>query len=131
MTQPICTTDVWIFEVYSNQGMKYLLGAFYLPSLQQWIAYSIYILPIYIYNGTPPNFWVCAQQKVPAKRFTICHILYMYLYENPKLLFPFFILCYFIFPPLNALVYVDIDFIRGKYKVARNEKWKKQLWVFI
>ena len=33
---------------------------------------------------------------------------FMYLYKNPKLLFPFFILCNFIFPLLNALVYVDI-----------------------
>ena len=27
---------------------------------------------------TPPNFRVCARRKVPAKRFTICHILYTY-----------------------------------------------------
>ena len=32
-----------------------------------------------------------------------------YMCENPKLLFPFFISCYFIFPLMNALVYVDID----------------------
>ena len=32
-----------------------------------------------------------------------------YIYENPKLLFPFFISCYFIFPLINALVYVNID----------------------
>ena len=38
-----------------------------------------------------------------ASRFTI-----FYIYENPKLLFPFLILCYFIFSTL----------IRGKYKVA-------------
>ena len=30
------------------------------------------------------------------------------VYENPKLLFPFLILCYFVFPLMNALVYVDI-----------------------
>ena len=34
---------------------------------------------------------------------------YMYIYENPKLLFPFFISCYFIISLINALVYVDID----------------------
>ena len=32
-----------------------------------------------------------------------------YIYENLKLLFPFIILCYFIFPLMNALIYVDID----------------------
>ena len=32
-----------------------------------------------------------------------------YEYENPKLFFPFFISCNFIFPLINALVYVDID----------------------
>ena len=37
----------------------------------------------------------------------ICHILYI-LYKNQKLIFPFFISCNFIFPLLNALVYVDI-----------------------
>ena len=31
-----------------------------------------------------------------------------YIYENPKLFFPFFISCYF-FPLINALVYVDIE----------------------
>ena len=38
---------------------------------------------------TPPNFRVCARQKIP--KFAIFCI-----YENPKLLFPFFILRYFI-----------------------------------
>ena len=34
---------------------------------------------------------------------------------------------------VNALVYVDIDqgIHLGKNKVVRNEKWKKQLWVFV
>ena len=46
---------------------------------------------------------------------------------------PFFISCYFIFPLINALVYVDIGqgIHYGKNKVAWNEKQKKQLWVFI
>ena len=45
-------------------------------------------------QDTPPNFKVCARRKVPTKRFKFCHILYV---RNPKLLFPFFISCYFIF----------------------------------
>ena len=32
-----------------------------------------------------------------------------YIYENPKLIFPVFISCYFIFPLINAPVDVDID----------------------
>ena len=32
-----------------------------------------------------------------------------YLYENQKLIFPFFIWCYLIFSLMNALIYVDID----------------------
>ena len=39
-----------------------------------------------------------------ASKFAI-----FYIYENPKLLFPFFISCYFIFSLMNALVYVEID----------------------
>ena len=40
-----------------------------------------------------------------ASKFAI-----IYMYKNPKLLFPFFISCYFIFFPLmNVLVYFNID----------------------
>ena len=56
-------------------------------------------------TSIPHNFKVCAQRNVPAKRFKICHILYMSMLTR-------------------AL-------IREKYKVARNEKRKKQLWVFV
>ena len=39
---------------------------------------------------TPPNFRVCARQKVPAKRFKICHILYIrhFSFRASTLLFP-------------------------------------------
>ena len=49
----------------------------------------------------------------------------VYIHENPKLLFWFFISCNFIFSIMNALVYVNIDqgaFIKGKNKLAGNEK---------
>ena len=34
---------------------------------------------------------------------------------------------------MNDLFYVDIDhgIHKGKDKVSQNEKWKKQLWVFV
>ena len=49
-----------------------------------------------------------------------------YIYENPTLIFPVFISCYFIFPLINAPVDVDIDkgIHKGKSTVARNEKRK-------
>ena len=55
--------------------------------------------------------------------------------ENPKLLFPFLILCYFIFSPNECPGLCrhrpgSRTFIREKYKVAQYKKWKKQLWVF-
>ena len=39
-----------------------------------------------------------------ASKFAI-----LYIYENPKWLFPFFFSCFFIFSIMNALVYVDIN----------------------
>ena len=39
-----------------------------------------------------------------ASKFAI-----FYEYENPKMLFPFIILCNFIFSLINAMVYVNID----------------------
>ena len=53
---------------------------------------------------TPPNFRFCAWWKVPGKSFKICHICMKT--ENAT---PFFILLFFIFSLMNALVYVDID----------------------
>ena len=43
---------------------------------------------------------------------------YIYIYENPKLLFPFLVSCYIIFPLMNALVYVNKtrEFIRENIK---------------
>ena len=39
--------------------------------------------------------------QLNASKFAI-----FYIYENSKLLFPVFILCYFIFSLMNALVYI-------------------------
>ena len=46
----------------------------------------------------------------------------LYIYENPKLLFPF--CATLVFSLMNALVYVTRAMIRGK-KFAQNEKQKK------
>ena len=72
------------------------------------------------------NFCYCYTSLIPTKyysslfrkkRFMLdemtwrnaSKIVMFYMYKTPKLLFPFFISCYFIFSLMNALVYVDID----------------------
>ena len=74
---------------------------------------------------------VYAWWKFPTKRFKIYHILCIW---KPQKIFPYLISCCSIFSLMNALVYVDIHqgIHKGKkIKVARNEKWNKQLWVFV
>ena len=51
--------------------------------LEMWKQFIIYFL----YILTPPNFRVCTQRKVPAKRFKICHILFI---RKPKVAFYIF-----------------------------------------
>ena len=55
-----------------------------------------------------PSYLITLQKKeaydwwnVPAKRFKICHILYIYI-RKPKVTFLFFVSYYFIYPPMNA-----------------------------
>ena len=56
---------------------------------------------------------------------------FIYLYENPlSCFFRFSFRATLYFYLMNSLVYVNID-IRKKYKVARNETRKNQLWVFV
>ena len=60
-----------------------------------------------------------------ASKFAI-----FYIYENPKLLFPFFILCYFIIFPNEypgPCRHRSGHSLGEKNNVARNEKQKKQL----
>ena len=61
-----------------------------------------------------------------ASKFSI-----FYIYENLKLLFSF--RANLFFPLMNAPVYGHRPghSLGEKNKVARNEKWKKQLWVFV
>ena len=64
-----------------------------------------------------------------ASKFTI-----FYIYENTKLPFPFFISCNFTFFFNECHAHVlcrHRALIRGKSKVAWNEKWKKQILVFV
>ena len=50
--------------------------------------------------------------------------------ENPCSFFTFFISWYFIASLMNRKI-EKIEKLIEKNKVARNEKWKKQLWVFV
>ena len=54
-----------------------------------------YYLLLYIAHSS--QFQGLSSTKSSSKCFKICHILY--IYKNPKLLFPFFISCYFTFSP--------------------------------
>ena len=76
-----------------------------------------------VYDTLLPNsgFVLDEMFQPNASKFAI-----FYIYEKPKLLFPFFISCYF-FPLMNVGRH---RVIRETNKVARNEKRKKQLWVF-
>ena len=71
---------------------------------------------------TPPNFRVCAQRKVPAKRFKICHILCM---RKPKVAFSVFhFVLTLYFYVMNALFYCRHR--PRKHKVLeRNERKEK------
>ena len=53
---------------------------------------------------------------------------FIQVYENPKLFFPFFISCYFLFFPNEC---PGLCRQLGKNKVAQNEKQKRQPWVFV
>ena len=50
------------------------------------------------------KFMLDEMTRQNASKFAI-----FYIYENPNLLFPFFISCYFSFSLMNAQVYVQID----------------------
>ena len=82
------------------------------------------------YYRTHPNFKVCACRKGPAKRFKN---LPYFIYTKIQSWFFHFSFRATFFPLKNVLANVDIDqgIYWGKNKVARNEKWKKQLWIFV
>ena len=95
------------------------------PNKNSCSCMKITYLHIHIY--TPLNFRVCAKWNFPAKCFKICkHISIL----NSNTQSCFFYLHYFLFwatlsPIISVLIYVNME-----NKVARNEKWKKKLWVF-
>ena len=49
-------------------------------------------------------FMLDEMTQLNASKFGI-----FYIYKDPKLIIPFFILCNFIFSLMNALVYIDIN----------------------
>ena len=78
-----------------------------------------------------PHFRDCARWKLPAKYFKLCHILYI---RKPKVAFSVFhfVLLYFFPYEWPGLCRHRPGHSLGKTnKVARNENWKKQLWVFV
>ena len=61
-----------------------------------------------------------------CSRETLQNLPYFIYTENPKLLFPFFISCYFTYFPMPWSISTKTRaFIRQESKGARNEKWKK------
>ena len=75
---------------------------------------------VYVTLFRNERFMLDEMLKQNASKFAI-HLEY----ENPRS-FSFFILCYFIFFPNECPWSMST-----KNKVAQNEKWKKQLWVFV
>ena len=63
-------------KVASKSKGKFPMGA-------QWWMFCQRFLPLH-HCSTPHNLKVCAWWKVPAKRFKICHILYI---RKPKVAF--------------------------------------------
>ena len=65
-----------------------------------------YKVPICTHHSLIRNMRFVLNEKLPqnASRFAI-----LLEYENPRSFFLFFISCYFIFPLMNAVVYIDID----------------------
>ena len=68
--------------------------------------------------------------KVPPKCLKVCHILCI---RKPKVAFSVFhfMLLYFFPNECPCPCRHRPEHSLGKNKVAQNEKWKKQLWVFV
>ena len=102
-----CFITILIFK--NNQNIhKYFRSKNFLESSKQTTE-RVYILKLCSSLLQISEFVLDKKFQWNASKFTIFH-----MYENPKLLFTFFILCYL-----------------EKYQVERNKKRKKQLWVFV
>ena len=64
----------------ANQCSKLVDGKFFHKTrifnlAEKYLFEKNFLVRINQYTITPPNFTVCAQRKVPAKRFKICHTI--------------------------------------------------------
>ena len=75
---------------------------------------------------TPPNFKVCAQRKVPVKRFKICHILYTYT-KTQRCFFRFSFratLCFYLMNALRGFSYYMKHFYRALSWAQTSYFWR-------
>ena len=89
-------------------------------NISKWIRWSLF---------RKKRLMLDEMTRQNASKFAIFHV-----YEKkPNLLFRFYISCYFTFSPNECpgLCQYSPGHSLGKHKVARNEKWKKQFWVFV
>ena len=107
-----------IVQNYSSSCILFNNLTFMWCALGKLFHHLIVLLSFQI---NPPNFRVCAQQKVPAERFKFCHILFIW---KPKVAVSVFHFMLFI---IECPVDFDIDqgIYWRKIIVAWNEKWKK------
>ena len=75
------------------------------------------------------NF-VFARRKIPAKRFKICHILYV-IYTKTLSCFFYFSFCATLCNECPGPWRWHRPAWHSLGKLAWNKKWKKQLWVFV
>ena len=78
------------------------------------------------------GFVLDESRKVPAKHFKICHGYFILIYEKPKLLFLFFILCYVIYFSPNEFPGLSRQY--GKFwsvsleLFAKHKLWNWEKW---
>ena len=102
--------------------------------IQQWFFFrsdiknlmNCCVVIIFIYRTTHSSQFQCLCSMKSSSRTLKSY----FIYTKTQSCFFRFSLCATFFPPMNALVYVGHS-LGEKSKVARNEKRKKLLWVFV
>ena len=83
-------------KLEERYGYLVCTAVYFANSKQRILYVSISIFKVILCYPctTPPNFRVCAWQKVPAKCFKICHILYIRKHKVDFSIFHFVLLYY-------------------------------------